>query len=151
MGETYQKQGLGYNQILIGVNAGPVGQPGNFTSIETTKAVTEWQQQQSGGTGGRGMMLWSFSQDIQQFTASMPATSQYTTPYPSPNDHEWLKTIAQTMRGDDQWVVKQNCLTAAFCSVPPTSSWFCRRHVRRSIRPRRNHRSTSRVSAILPL
>lgn len=111
----YHNAGLGYNQILIGVNAGPISQPqGNFTSIATTKAVTAWQP--PGGTK-RGMMLWSFSQDIQQFTAD----PQYATPYISPNDHEWLKTIVQAMRGADQWVVKQDCLTGPYL---PWGSYF---------------------------
>ena len=39
------------------------------------------------------MMLWSFSQDIQQFTAD----PQHVMPYVSLNDHAWLEAIATAM------------------------------------------------------
>lgn len=103
--KDYNQAGLAWDQVLIGVNAGPVGHPGNFTSIATTRAVTAWQPQ--GGTK-RGMMLWSFSQDIQQFTAD----PQYDAPYMSPNDHAWLQAIAQTMW--NQWVVHQDRLMGPY-------------------------------------
>jgi hypothetical protein len=111
----YNRLGLGYDKQLIGVNAGPINQSaGNFTSTTTTSTVTKWQPQDG---VKRGIMLWSFSQDIQQFTAP----TQYATPYISANDHEWLKTIVQTMRGEDQWVVKKSCLIGSYL---PLGSYF---------------------------
>jgi chitinase len=77
------------NKLLIGVNAGPVVQKdGAFTSVATVKALTKWQPE----TGKkRGMMLWSFSQDIQQYTHDPQNDPQLL--FPNPNDHEWQRAI----------------------------------------------------------
>lgn len=116
----YQQAGLAWDQILIGVNAGPISQPqGNFTSIATTQALTAWQPQ--GGTK-RGMMLWSFSQDIQQFTAD----PQYDAPYMSSNDHAWLQAIAQTMW--NQWVVHPDRLMGPY--IPGGSYFWTSRNIK---------------------
>lgn len=93
----YKELGLSYNKICFGVQAGPSDQDW-MTYLQTTKELTEWAVQNN----LLGMMLYSFSQDIQQFTSS----PQKLKPYPSPDDHEWQKQIVNTMWGIDNWVVK---------------------------------------------
>lgn len=90
--QLYRELGFKNEQLLIGVNAGPVAQGGSFTSLEVVKQVTQWQPRDG---QKRGMMVWSFSQDIQQFTAN--PQNQIALKYPNPNDHEWQKTIVANM------------------------------------------------------
>jgi hypothetical protein len=90
--QQYRDLGFTNEQLLIGVNAGPVAQGGSFTSIEVVKEVTQWQPNDG---QKRGMMVWSFSQDIQQFTAN--PQNQIVLKYPNRNDHEWQKTIVANM------------------------------------------------------
>lgn len=87
---TYKSEGLPYNKLCIGVQAGPSGQ-GWMTSLQTTHDLTQWAMDNH----LLGMMLFSYSQDIQQFTFS----PQHTKPYPSPDDHLWQKAIVETMKG----------------------------------------------------
>jgi hypothetical protein len=111
--------GLKASQLLIGVHPGPVSQPNtNFTSLETTRALALWeppqipeekeQQQQLQGNDNnmvdaddqifsivhrkRGMMLWTFSQDIPQFTADPQNQSELQFPCQE-KDHSWQRTI----------------------------------------------------------
>lgn len=86
MVEDYVELGLPAAKICIGVQAGPE-QAGWMTSIGTTQALTRW----SAANGLLGMMLYSYSQDIAQFTA----WPQKTQPYPSPDDHQWQAAILQ--------------------------------------------------------
>lgn len=81
-------------RITIGVNAGPIEQPqGNFTSIATTQTMAAWQPE----TGRKaGMMVWSFSQDIQQFTFF----PQNTIMFPNANDHSWQQAIISIWEGN---------------------------------------------------
>jgi hypothetical protein len=90
--QQYRDLGFTNNQLLIGVNAGPVAQGGSFTSTEVVQQVTQWQPNDG---QKRGMMIWSFSQDIQQFTAN--PQNQIALKYPNANDHEWQKTIVTNM------------------------------------------------------
>jgi len=95
--EVYYKYlviGWTNNKLLMGVNAGPVAQKdGNFTSVATVKAITAWQPK--GGTK-RGMMLWSFSQDVQQYTHDPQNDAQLL--YPNAKDHEWQRAIMAAMK-----------------------------------------------------
>jgi len=85
----YVSAGMRHNQVLIGVLAGP---PGYGVSVDHTRQITEWQPD----AGEKlGMMLFTFSQDIQQFTAS-PQNDPHNK-YPNPRDHEWQKTIIEAM------------------------------------------------------
>jgi len=90
--EVYYKYlaiGWTNNKLLMGVNAGPVSEKdGAFTSVATVKAMTAWQPK--GGTK-RGMMLWSFSQDVQQYTHDPQNDAGLL--YPNANDHEWQRAI----------------------------------------------------------
>ena len=53
----YHNKGLSWDQILIGVNAGPVNQGGSFTSIATTKDITAWQPSGSTKRGHDAMVV----------------------------------------------------------------------------------------------
>jgi hypothetical protein len=91
---AYVSAGFLNGQLLIGVNAGPTEQgAGNFTSVGTTQQVALWQP--AGGTK-LGMMLWSFSQDIQQFTAY--PQNQAALQFPNTNDHAWLNAIVANIQ-----------------------------------------------------
>lgn len=88
--EQYLGMGLKPSQVALGVQAGPSDQNFQFTSLEVTRQAAAWQP---AGATKLGMMLYSFSQDIQYFTEE----PQRSIPYPSPNDHQWQKTIIDTM------------------------------------------------------
>lgn len=101
--DAYNQVGLPYDKITIGVQAGPPDQAW-MTSLQTTQRLTEWAKAKP----IRGMMLFSFTQDIQQFTHS----PQHEMPYPSPNDHEWQQKIVETWWSPSAWVVQPNCACA---------------------------------------
>lgn len=88
----YRNKGMSNEQLSIGVNAGPIEQGGSFTSVETTRELTNWQPADG---QKRGMMIWSFSQDIQQFTAS--PQNQVSLVWPNSEDHEWQRAIIEEM------------------------------------------------------
>ena len=90
----YVGEGFKPEQLMIGVNAGPVAQSRAFTSVATAKTLAAWQPKD-----GRkmGMMVWSFSQDIQQFTAD--PQNQPGLMFPNPEDHEWQRAISAAMDG----------------------------------------------------
>jgi hypothetical protein len=87
--------GLGW-RILIGVKAGPPSGSA-VTPVEDVQAVADWL----GGKGPIiapkviGMMLFTFTQDIQQFTYDPQNDPAHM--YPNPNDHEWQRTILNGM------------------------------------------------------
>jgi hypothetical protein len=51
-----------------------------------------------------GMMLFTFSQDIQQFTFGPQNDPGHM--YPNPADHQWQQAIVEGMWGTENWVVK---------------------------------------------
>ncbi|MBV8685199.1 MAG: hypothetical protein JOZ90_13890 [Alphaproteobacteria bacterium] len=85
---SYVEHGMAPEKMAIGVSAGPVGHGPQFTSIPTAQALAGWQP-----ANGRkmGMMVWSFSQDIQQFTA-WPQNQPDKT-FPNPDDHSVQRAI----------------------------------------------------------
>jgi hypothetical protein len=74
-----------------------------MTSLDLTKKASSWQPpvdivdypvpNDIKRGQKKGMMLYSFSQDIESFT-QLP---QHSIHYPSKGDHRWQKTIAETM------------------------------------------------------
>lgn len=86
----YLGWGMKPQQVALGVQAGPPGQSSQFTSPGVTRQAAAWQPT---GATRLGMMLYSFSQDIEAFT-TLP---QHSKPYPSPGDHQWQTTIIDTM------------------------------------------------------
>lgn len=91
----YVSLGMRPDQMTIGVSAGPVAQGGGFTSIATAQALTAWQP---AGGPKLGMMVWSFSQDIQQFTAD--PQNQVTLAFPNAGDHAWQEAIIAVMEAE---------------------------------------------------
>jgi len=89
---AYVKAGFAPTQLMIGVNAGPGGPGAAWTSIPTAAALAAWQP--SGGAK-MGMMLWSFSQDIQQFTGN--PQNQPDLMFPNPSDHSWQQAMIFVM------------------------------------------------------
>jgi hypothetical protein len=96
-----QNVGLKRNQICIGVQAGPPDQ-GWMTPIAEVAQLAKWVVQPPQAI--LGMMLFTFSQDIQQFTYSPQNDPKHK--FPNPNDHEWQKAIIQGMWSPGDWLVK---------------------------------------------
>lgn len=91
--------GMKSDQLCVGVQAGPPDQSWMTPIAEVGKLAT-WVVQ----ANLLGMMLFTFSQDIQQFTHSPQNSPGYM--YPNANDHEWQKSIIEGMWGPSNWVVK---------------------------------------------
>jgi len=83
-----QDVGMKPSQLCIGVQAG-VGP--DKTTLPKTKAASEWVVE----FGFRGMMLFTFTSDIQQWTHQPQNACDYR--FPNPNDHEWQKAIVKAM------------------------------------------------------
>lgn len=88
----YVEQGMTPDNLMIGVNAGPRAQGGSFTSIVTSAELAAWQPE---GAAKMGMMVWSFSQDIQQFTGFPQNQSELM--FPNPEDHTWQRVMSAVM------------------------------------------------------
>ena len=90
--------GMGWNQLLIGVQAGPDRQS-NFTNIGVVYDVAKWSVEPVSDRKSippiLGVMLYTFSQDIQQFT--LP--KQNTKMFPDPDDHQWHRTVVAGLTG----------------------------------------------------
>jgi hypothetical protein len=85
---------LGASRVCVGIQPGPTDNKcaGNaFTSLVTSEAAAYWAK----NTGYRGVMIYSYSQDVTAFT-SCPQHGAY----PSPDDHGWQKGIAKTLFGN---------------------------------------------------
>jgi hypothetical protein len=98
---TYKGYGMTWNQLCVGVQAGT----GNWmTPIEEVSQLAQWAvTSQSGSPPVLGMMLYTFPQDIQQWTHAPQNSPGYM--YPNPNDHEWQKAIVEGMWGPGNWNV----------------------------------------------
>jgi hypothetical protein len=85
--------GMSKTQLCIGVQAG-VGNPAIgdwFTTLDATKQASAWVVQE----GYRGMMLYTFTSDIQQWTHEPQNAPGYL--FPNANDHEWQRAITAAM------------------------------------------------------
>jgi hypothetical protein len=78
--------GMKPTQLCIGVQAGPP-EVDWMTAIGETGQLARWVVQNS----YLGMMLFTFPQDIQQWTHWPQNSPGYG--FPNPNDHEWQKAI----------------------------------------------------------
>jgi hypothetical protein len=95
--------GLNWNQLVIGVQAGPPEQSW-MTGINEVYQLAQWCVAPISATKTTpptlGMMLFTFSQDIQQFTYS-PQNS-LSKMYPNSDDHQWQRTIVAGFLGEPQ-------------------------------------------------
>jgi hypothetical protein len=83
-----QDVGMSPDQLCIGVQAGV----GNWmTTLADTEAVSAWVVQ----NGYLGVMLYTFSQDIQQWTHQPQNSPGYM--FPNAGDHEWQQAIIASM------------------------------------------------------
>ena len=98
---TYQGYGMTWNQLCVGVQAG-TGQW--MTPIAEVTQLAQWAvTPQSGSPPVLGIMLYTFSQDIQQWTHAPPNSPGYM--YPNANDHAWQQAIVDGMWGPGNWIV----------------------------------------------
>lgn len=95
--------GMDWNQLAIGVQAGPPGQSW-MTGIDEVYKLAQWCVEPASPTKEippiLGMMLFTFSQDIQQFTYS-PQNSP-SKMFPNADDHQWQRTIVAGFLGEPQ-------------------------------------------------
>jgi Glycosyl hydrolases family 18 len=88
--------GTNKNKFCAGVQAGPTGEgPRNqgyyqFTSLETTLAVSQWVQENH----YLGVMLFSYTQDVIAFV-TWPQENQN---YPTVGDHIWQNAISAVLK-----------------------------------------------------
>jgi hypothetical protein len=106
---AYQRAGMAWNQLCTGVQAGPPPPYGQWmTPIGEVSDLAQWVVAPEGD--GKtvppilGMMLYTFSQDIQQWTYGPQNSPGYM--FPNPNDHQWQQAIVEGMWGPGNWVVK---------------------------------------------
>jgi hypothetical protein len=98
-----QNVGMAWNQLAIGVQAGPPD--GSWmTGIDEVYQLAQWAVEPASSTKQippiLGMMLFTFSQDIQQFTFSPQNTPSKV--FPNANDHQWQRTIVAGFLGQPQ-------------------------------------------------
>jgi hypothetical protein len=95
--------GMAWNQLAIGVQAGPPDQSW-MTGIDEVYGLAQWAVAPASSTKAippiLGMMLFTFSQDIQQFTFSPQNTPSKM--FPNPDDHQWQRTIIAGFLGEPQ-------------------------------------------------
>jgi hypothetical protein len=95
--------GMDWNQLAIGVQAGPPDQ-GWMTRIDEVYQLAQWCVEPGSSTKTippiLGMMLFTFSQDIQQFTFS-PQNSPAKM-FPNADDHQWQRTIIAGFLGEPE-------------------------------------------------
>lgn len=97
--------GLGWSQLAIGVQAGPPPPTGSWmTPIDETYQLAQWCVQPTSSSKSTppilGMMLYTFSQDIQQWTYA-PQNSPAKM-FPNADDHQWQRTIIAGFLGQPQ-------------------------------------------------
>ena len=100
--DTYQ---MGGGKVCIGVLAGNAGW---YTPVDRVSRLVNWVANDHSSFRAAGMMLWTFSQDIQQFTHNPQNDPKYKYPHkppPPPPDHEWQKAIAEGLWGIGDWKV----------------------------------------------
>jgi hypothetical protein len=101
--------GMRWEQLCIGVQAGPP-EVGWMTGIQEVYELAKWVVQPQSPTKTTppilGMMLFTFSQDIQQWTHWPQNSPGYK--YPNPKDHEWQLTIIRGMHA-----LKEDALRSA--------------------------------------
>jgi len=91
--------GMPWDRLLIGVQASP--SPG-FMGIDAVYKLAKWCVEPASPTKSippiLGMMLYTFSQDIQQWTYRPQNTA--TKMFPNENDHQWQRTILSGFLGE---------------------------------------------------
>lgn len=106
--------GMDWNQLCIGVQAGAPEQ-GWMTPIDEVLQLAQWAVEPASPTKETppilGMMLFTFTQDIQQWTHWPQNSPGYM--YPNANDHEWQQAIVEGMWGSGNWIVKTEGAMAA--------------------------------------
>lgn len=102
---NYKTVGMTWDKLCVGVQAGPY-QLGWMTDIGTTGQLASWAVTPQNGEPNppvRGTMLYTFTQDIQQWDEWPQNSPQYT--YPNPGDHAWQQALVTGMWGANNWNV----------------------------------------------
>lgn len=95
--------GMDYNKLCIGVQAGPLPPCGSWmTSIGETLELAQWSVEPQSISKPTppilGMMLFTFTQDIQQWDECPQNQQQYK--WPNPGDHRWQQALTLGMWGE---------------------------------------------------
>jgi hypothetical protein len=106
--------GMPWNKLCIGVQAGPP-ELGWMTALSDVAEVAKWAVERQSPAKPippiLGMMLFTFPQDIQQWTHWPQNSPGYM--WPNPDDHQWQRTIIEGMWGSGNWVVRSTEAPAA--------------------------------------
>ncbi len=95
--KTYTvKCGMTWDQLCVGVQAGP-SEAGGMTPLDEVTQIAKWAvtPTSSGTPPVLGMMLFTFTQDIQQWDQWKQNQPRYK--WPNPGDHLWQRTIVENM------------------------------------------------------
>lgn len=97
-----ERVGMAYDKLCIGVQAGPGGNDHWMTPLKETLELAQWAVAPVSADKKvppiMGMMLFTFTQDIQQWDESPQNQEQYK--WPNPGDHRWQQTIVLGMWGE---------------------------------------------------
>lgn len=107
-----QNVGMNASQLAIGVQAGPP-EGSWMTDIDEVYKLAKWTT-----SNLAGMMLFTFSQDIQQFTY-WPQNSP-SKMYPNADDHLWQRTIVAGFLGQPQPSVPTKSMVGVELPPPAT-------------------------------
>jgi hypothetical protein len=96
---AYTQYGMPWNKLCVGVQAGPP-QVSWMTPIGEVTQLAQWAVTPQGGNPPViGMMLYTFSQDIQQWTYWPQNDPGHL--FPNPNDHQWQQAMVDGMWGSN--------------------------------------------------
>jgi hypothetical protein len=100
---TYNQYGMTWDKLCVGVQAGPPETDWK-TPIDETSQLARWAvARQAGALPVLGLMLYTFTSDIQQWDQWPQNSPQYK--FPNPGDHAWQKVIVEGMWGAGNWNV----------------------------------------------
>ena len=91
--ELYRSEGLNYDQVSIGIRPGKPCLGPSFTSINTSQSAAKYIPKNTTGETKWGIMIYTYSADIEQFTGN--DNCEQGGPYPAPNDHAWQKAVVE--------------------------------------------------------
>ena len=101
----YLAAGMTWDKLCVGAQAGPY-QLGWMTDIGVTAQLAAWAVTPQDGQPNPpvlGMMLYTFTSDIQQWDQWPQNSPQYK--YPNPGDHAWQQAIVTGMWSANNWKV----------------------------------------------
>ncbi|TWB40986.1 EndoS/ChiA family endoglycosidase [Nitrospirillum pindoramense] len=133
---------LAASQLCAGVQAGPSN--GHWmTSLADTTSVATWAKNKN----YLGVMIYSFSQDIEEFTGTATDPSQYKYPYPSAGDHMFQQAVVQAW--GETFTVNQQAIAGLF--YPAGSFYLSSKDIQMTLSAELKTKQGTWVSATLDI